>query len=99
MFPGPGKGKSRSDMPRKAKDQCADTGTCKVDGASKMSAKAKQKERLKKMKDDDIEDQKRKGKVVPKFKTNAEYRDGGKIHKNKFSRNTRGAEGEGWKNR
>ncbi len=80
MFPGPGKGKSKSDMPKKAKDQCAASGTCKVDGANKVSARDKQKEFLKKKKvSDEDYDKKNKGKVSPKFRTNAQYENGGRI--------------------
>ncbi len=86
MFPGPGKKKSRSDMPKKAGDQCAATGTCKVDGANKVSAKDKQKEFMKKKKASDEDyDKKNKGKVTPKFRTSAQYENGGRVF---YSNNT-----------
>jgi hypothetical protein len=97
-FPGPGKGKSKSDMPKKAGKQCATTGKCKVEGASKVSMRDAQKERLRvnKLKQDkeDEYERKNRGKVVPKFKTNASYGSGGMVHKK-----GRGAESSEWKSR
>jgi len=101
-LPGPGKGKSKSNMPCKPGKQCAATGTgSKVQGASKISMKDKQKERLKSMRDNEEEDdnlRKKNSKVRPKFESGKSYRNGGMIGKT-HNRNDRTAGDSGYCNR
>lgn len=102
--PGPTKRKkTNSDMPRKPKDQCADTGKCKVESSPKNSAKENQKSFIKnrpKMQDDSDDDD------YVRAKDPSKYEIGGKMNKmnpkGKFSTNSKGNRhvyGSDWKDR
>jgi len=103
-LPGPGKGKSKSNMPCKPGKQCATSGTgSKVQGASKVSMKDKQKERLKKIADVEEEDDLRKKNPKLRAKDPSSYgrnsyRSGGMIGKT-HNRNDRTAGDSGYCNR